>query len=327
MTKLSAPYSRPVLEELLEGLLPGDLKIFDEPKEIRPSEFIKKISKALMIAEVPSLDLAIFEFHHSSAGDPRIELSKEIFRMLAESFKHRALVVLSNSESKQWRFSLMTIDLDLNEKGKVKHLYSNPRRSSYMLGSEAKIVTPTRYLCAQGPVESFEALQKRFSVEVVNNEFYKEIAKLYDELVGVEKTEGELKHPNQASAGHEFVIRLLGRIIFCWFLREKHGASGVPLIPEVILSSAAAEQNNYYHTVLAPLFFETLNKSLDRREEKFQRGAFKSIPYLNGGLFNQEVEDHYRFDKLKQLSTPDLVSVPDKWLRKLFMNWWLFIAF
>ncbi len=90
------------------------------------------------------------------------------------------------------------------------------------------------------------------------------------------------------------------------------------MIPQDILSSSAAKTENYYHSVLAPLFFEVLNKRDVSREETFRKDLYATIPYLNGGLFNPDSDDHYKFDKSLQLSVPGLVDVPDTWLRKFF---------
>jgi type I restriction-modification system DNA methylase subunit len=85
------------------------------------------------------------------------------------------------------------------------------------------------------------------------------------------------------------------------------------------LSREAANQLNYYHVTLAPLFFEILNKPIEtERINKYKNGIYKEIPYLNGGLFNNDTTDHYNFDITQEMSTSGLVEVPDLWLRKLF---------
>lgn len=318
MIDLTAKYNSSILKGLLKAFLPDDLEFLHQAKDVRLSQQFKRIKKAHVLAEVPSLDLSIIELHHSSTSDPRVEISKEAFRIMAESFKHRAIVASKNMNSDQWRLSLMTIDLDINTKGQAKQIYSNPRRYSYLLGPDSKVVTPGKYLLGIGKAKSFEDLQKRFALEVVNNEFYKEIAKLYDELVGTDKVERTLKYPGKEEESYEFAVRLIGRIIFCWFLREKKSESNVPLIPKDLLSLEAANTKNYYHQVLAPLFFEVLNKAPEKRTPRFKINGFQKIPYLNGGLFKDDDIDHYGFDKELEDSVAGLVDVPDAWLLKLF---------
>ncbi|MBP6045106.1 Eco57I restriction-modification methylase domain-containing protein [Candidatus Woesebacteria bacterium] len=205
----------------------------------------------------------------------------------------------------------------MSKSGKVLKKFSNPKRYSYLLGKGAKLATPYKFL-GSGAVKNFDDLQKRFSVEVVNDEFYQGIASMYDRLVGAEFHEALLKYPSSGESAHQFAVRLIGRIVFCWFLREKKSLGGKPLIDKSILSEDAVEAPNYYHEFLAPLFFEVLNKPIGKRHDNFKSGTFGDTPYLNGGLFSAQHEDHYKFDSLIGKSVPGLVDVPDGWIKEFF---------
>ena len=263
------------------------------------------------------LDLHILTVEHSSTEDARVGVSLDIFKLMKKYSLQNALVA-AYSKSDNWRYSLITSNLSVNDKGKVTKEFSNPRRYSFVLGPNQKVLTPYKQLVQSGKISNIEGLSKRFSLEVVNNEFYREIAKLYDELVGTEKVARKLNYPSVGDESHEFAVRLIGRIIFCWFLREKKSNAGVSLVPSSILSRVASNESNYYHNILATLFFEVLNKPISKRTDKFQKGAYKDIPYLNGGLFSDDGIDHYKFDKDLELSVRGLVDVPDTWLHDLF---------
>lgn len=101
-------------------------------------------------------------------------------------------------------------------------------------------------------------------------------------------------------------------------MREKKSSAEKPLVHHSVLSLAAAKENDYYHNLLAPLFFEVLNKPIDKRIEQFRTGVTGDIPYLNGGLFTPQYEDHYKFDPELGQSVPGIVDVPDEWIRSLF---------
>lgn len=53
----------------------------------------------------------------------------------------------------------------------------------------------------------------------------------------------------------------------------------------------------YYHEVLEPLFFSTLNTPKESRDYEFLsqeiQGILREIPYLNGGLFSPQGDDFY----------------------------------
>lgn len=97
-------------------------------------------------------------------------------------------------------------------------------------------------------------------MEGVNQEFYKGIEK-YFEYIHNDVIKYFDKDENKAK---EFALRFLGRVLFCWFLREKE------LIPNDILNSGVFEnlkyKENYYSDVLEDLFFNVLNMDMEKRK-------------------------------------------------------------
>jgi len=142
--------------------------------------------------------------------------------------------------------------------------------------------------------------QKAFDVEKVNKDFYKQIARFYYRLTGKEGQKRELVLPyvgddtGSISIYEEFAVRLIGRSIFCWFLKHKVSEeSNVPLIPPEALSLAAAQKTaDFYHSMLEPLFFEVMNKRINKRKS-LAIPRSEIIPFLNGGLFEQHPNDFY----------------------------------
>jgi adenine-specific DNA-methyltransferase len=306
---LANAYDRQAFLELVSNLLPKVTRDTRNVTGVSPN-----FSNIVSLGSSPDLDLQIFEVKVLGSLDKRAAIASDAFKLMKSTASYRTLVAFYSDDTKHWRLSLITAQPTLND-GKVVTKISNPKRFSYLLGPGSKLATPNKQLVSKGKVTDFEDLSKRFALEVVNNEFYNEITKLYDTLVGTDEIAGTLKYPGLGELRHEFAVRLIGRIIFCWFLREKRSAQGSPLIPQEVLSRNAAKQDNYYHSVLAPLFFEILNKHINTREDNFREGAYGSIPYLNGGLFNPDPDDHYRFDMSLKASVPGLVNVPDDWLR------------
>lgn len=279
---------------------------------------LKTTTDAVYLGESPDLDLAVFELTHTSSSDARVTLATEGFKLMKDSSNFRALIAYVPEKSNDWRLSLMTATPDTTEKGKVILKLSNPRRYSFFLGESAKVNTPYQFLIKQEGVKDFDELQKRFSLEVVNRDFYKEISQAFTQLVN-----GQLKLPfvNDKSQTHlEFAVRLIGRIIFCWFLREKKSETGLPLMPKQILSLEAAKQNeDYYHSVLEPIFFEVLNKPIKSRRDDFTKEPYSSVPYLNGGLFSPQEDDYYKRTKGDlQSQFYNTLVIPNKWLIDFF---------
>lgn len=322
MMQLNEKYDR---EDFLDFLINHFLTDFE--KDVRPvnPKGLTIINNASYLGQSKSLDLHIFELSYSeSHANKRIALATDGFRIMQSTATFNALIVFNPQNKKNWRLSLMTANPEKNEKGGVSVHLSNPRRFSFELGGNAKINTPYNFLIKKGKISNLDDLRKRFSIEVVNKEFYAQIAELFTELVGGTRGEGrnQRKYPGiialpsvskESKENHEFAVRLIGRIIFCWFLREKKSDSDLPLISKEILSLEASNDNpDYYHSILEPLFFEVLNKSFKFRAEEYKNSLFGKTPYLNGGLFTPQTWDYYD-SKLRFI-----LNIPDEWIRKLF---------
>ncbi|HAM38062.1 MAG TPA: type II restriction endonuclease [Elusimicrobia bacterium] len=327
----SQPYNQDIfLGFLKDNFLPNDFVISKEKINLTDLSFKpERIQKIELLGEVLSLDLKIYEIHHESENDPRVTLSRETFRIMANYSTKKALILFYSKNSPNYRFSLTTIDLKL-EDTRVTKEYSNPRRYSFFLGPAAKTRTPEQYLENKGRIKDFDDLKNRFSIEIVNKEFYNKIAEVFTNLAGgsrkigsksINAGSGALKLPstNDDILRKEFTVRLIGRLVFCWFLKKKHSDSNIPLLPEEVLSVNAINENkNYYHTILEPLFFEVLNTPINEREKKYEAIPWNQIPFLNGGLFNPHIHDFYEPGILGISKHIGNLEIPDKLLKNLF---------
>jgi predicted RNA methylase len=124
------------------------------------------------------------------------------------------------------------------------------------------------------PITDFDTLhaawEQIFNVELLNERFYRELANWYFwalpqvEFPNDTKKDSEEKH--QASS----LIRLLTRLIFSWFLKEKN------LIPEELFHPVELDKilkgfdpesetsSIYYQAILQNLFFATLNQRMGK---------------------------------------------------------------
>ena len=171
-------------------------------------------------------------------------------------------------------------------------------------------------------VELHNAWRKTLDTTELNKKFYRELANWYFWAIqNVEFPDDAEKDKNIRNATN--VIRLITRVIFVWFLKEKG------LIPEDLFNQTRLKQilnykdkNNstYYKAILHNLFFATLNTEMNTKDKpdsrKFRgknKGGgqdqhymihnvfryedyflnpqnalkmyFDNIPFLNGGLF------------------------------------------
>lgn len=180
----------------------------------------------MKLGESISLSTSVIVIRGTRNLSSRVTLTNNTFKILKNYGIYRALVVYLNEDDSVWRLSLLTATPTFDSSGKVIITYSNPRRHSYVLGTEVGIATARKYLATLGKIKDFDDLQFRFSIEVVNKDFYKEIAEHFYELVGRYGDKREvLKKPVLKLPGkrtkiehlQNYSVRLLGRIIFLWF--------------------------------------------------------------------------------------------------------------
>ena len=159
--------------------------------------------------------------------------------------------------------------------------------------------------------------QEVLSVSVLNKSFYEELSNWYDWAIESVRFPGEPKDsPRKDSFGEtkthraQNVIRLVTRLVFCWFIKEK-GLINARLFDKTELENwldlGEKSDSNYYKAILQNLFFATLNQNMNQRafrrdgqnynatnlfrykklfkDEQKAIKLFNETPFLNGGLF------------------------------------------
>ena len=239
-------------------------------------QYTKQVTR---LGECESLGLVVYEVCHSSKHDARVGLTKEAFRLLADEFCERALVFfVPEDDNNNYRFSLIEITLDQSESSsRISRRYSNPHRYSYYLGKGIAYYTPNKYLNEYGRVVSVEDLRNRFSVDVLTKAFYQELSDWYAWAIMVVRFPNDLKtlEDNQ-KYNSEAMIRLITRLIFVWFLKQRH------LVPDEFFDEqfianeliqgftphaestlfGKSYDSKYYKGVLQNLFFAMLNSPI-----------------------------------------------------------------
>ena len=371
---------------LKNNFLPEDF--ITETVTITPMQSMFYTSAITKLGASESLDLVVYEIRHKSKHDARVGLSKEAFRFLADEWENRALVIfVPDDNDDNYRFSLITIDLEETESGRVAKKYSNPRRYSYFLGKGIAYHTPNKYLNEKGRIKertengkqisAFEDLKNRFSVEVLTEAFYSELSDWYAWAVKTVRFPNKLDDTSDDDKFNaEATIRLVTRLIFVWFLKQKH------LIPdeffdeeyiadhllknfcpnEVVNLFGKSEESVYYKAILQNLFFAMLNSPITPEgkdtisERRFRNGrsdydnnklmryeslftdpelfvdiANRTVPFLNGGLFDclDDKDNHNYIDGFsdrdavqKALIVPDYLFFGEEVGKNIDLSEW-----
>jgi len=324
---LSEKFNLQNFTDWIEKFLPElslDLRKVDVPNGLSDVKSIQTLGESNI-----GVRIFVIETERDPSGR-KIGLAKESFNIIKNYGTPNALIAYYSEDSSKWRLSLLTSTAEWSE-GKIITKLSNPKRQSYVLGPHSKVNTPTRFLLKKDSVTDVADLKSRFSLEVVNKEFYKEISESFIKLIGgtqgtgrnQKKYDAVLKLPSIADHSQtsiEFAVRLIGRIIFCWFLREKKSSDSTSLMPKELVSlEAINNHSDYYHQVLEPIFFEVLNQQVKARKDPFYNKPYSLIPYLNGGLFSPHEDDFYKRNNSDfQSQFHNTLVIPDEWFVELF---------
>jgi methylase of polypeptide subunit release factors len=127
--------------------------------------------------------------------------------------------------------------------------------------------------------EFHSLLWDSFDLHPVNKRFYEGISQRFVNL----KMHLESAEILDSKHAAQFANRLIGRVIFLWFLDKK---SYICEASEYFSSQEFDDDTNYYRAKLEPLFFDVLNVPIQSRTVNDH-----ATPFLNGGLFEKKPDD------------------------------------
>lgn len=313
----------PYLQKLIQSFSPQALFRFlnDKNPKIEPVHILLPSLDAdnfiggEKVGEVPLSaheNLAVYSIQVNKALSERSgkKMQYDLAKKLLKDANDDAGIFVFYDAKGDFRFSLVYA----NYLGK-KRDWSNFRRFTYFVSPK---LTNKTFLdrIGNGDFSSLKGIQEAFSVEKVTKEFYEQISYWYFWACK------ECRFPEDAEKeenGREIsVIRLITRLIFVWFMREK-----ALVRPELFdkrqvsawLKELEPQSSSYYLAILQNLFFATLNTpQKDRQFRSEIRGPkghnpdfgneyvyrhqalfahpellqeyFSDIPFLNGGLFD-----------------------------------------
>jgi hypothetical protein len=227
------------------------------------------------------------------------------------------LAVFHQPGKGDWRLTYASKRSQLDEDTlEITSVQTAPRRYTFLLGENEPCRTAAGRLAEireRGEHLTLEDVEKAFSVERLNKEFFKLYKEHYDRFVAhllapervqaVRAAFGIATHTDKTAQDkadkpiRDFVKRLLGRLVFLHFLQKKGWMGCKPggkawqggdpdfLASYFALAEAKGEADQFHSRWLLPLFFEALNKDQDERPGHLFAPTGTRIPYLNGGLF------------------------------------------
>jgi adenine-specific DNA-methyltransferase len=314
-----APYKRQAFIE--NGLLPtfqgkvSNLKIYDaqglQPIELTASEQNYAIS-AVKYGEFQTLDEIprTVELYEIIVNDNKqIERSRVGLGALVKKhiIGNNAILVnfaYQNPEKRSWRFSFIARD-GVFQDGEMQIKDTHPKRYTYVFGEpeETYKTALDRFFVLGNELEiTINKIKDAFGVEAMSKAFFDEYRDVH--YAGFVDYLMRSNFKKSAFNGNDkdvrdFVKKLLGRIVFLYFLQKKGwlGAkdtsykNGDKNFMTNFFKKAEAN-DAFYANWLSKLFYDALNNERPNDDFKMPDGEVVKIPYLNGGLFEKETNKY-----------------------------------
>lgn len=281
-------------------------EVLDEDAEDRKGYFLGSMTTQ----DNYELGFFYYEMEDGSVLRRKVGLRNLIRPYLGYGFD-AALAVFNDGTN--WRLSLIC---DLKEDA------TSTKRFTYVFGDEkAYYKTPIlRFESLRTKANEFLEIKKAFSVEALSDDFFDEYRKQYAEFVKfltgkeyvkkgkkwVEQKTGEpdaqyfTSFKKDDKLVRDYIKKMMGRIVFLYFLQSKGWLAGnLHYMHDLFYDASDEVKGDFLDEVLEPMFFGLLNtKPVDRSSAPLVNGVgvkyipnADEIPYLNGGLFQQEKID------------------------------------
>ncbi len=230
-------------------------------------------------------------------NDTSLERARSAQRnFIAKQISEAALVAFVSPSKKNWRFSFIRSSYKFDQNNKLQHEISQARRYSFLAGEDESCHTAQQQLLSllTNNIKSIKEIEDAFSVEQVTQKFFDEFSRLINVIIdSLRKNDNIIQYFEKSDiSDKEFAKKLLGQIIFIYFLQKK-GWLGVPEDgkwgqgPKNFLRNRFVqdkqENRNFFCYTLEPLFYEALARK--NNNDYYAKFACK-IPFLNGGLFD-----------------------------------------
>ncbi|MDR0604231.1 MAG: Eco57I restriction-modification methylase domain-containing protein, partial [Bacteroidales bacterium] len=332
---LKQAYSRNNWQQWLQNIFAQQIVFETQPEQITLQKGkAKSIERFASISLVDGKNLAVLDI----VTDKDVQIARnrvalrEIGFQLIDHDRYHGLLAFYHSEDttqQEYRLSFISSETVIDENGNFTIQNTNPKRFTYVLGeneSTRTVVERLKKIAEKAGNITLEDVKDAFSVETLTKEFYKE---LFDWYQWALSDEMGVTYPNDTSTEaddriiQEHLIRLITRLIFVWFIKQKKLISNeifdVINLQDILkdFNPMSNTEGNYYNAILQNLFFATLNRPVNERkfatDKNFQgkdehygiktlfRNAnegnyfkksqeeiielFKQAPFLNGGLF------------------------------------------
>ena len=313
---IESRYNREAWQGLLHDIFHNNVKFWSKPIPIQVSSRLAKT--ALRLGNITLSDgetIAVYEVELNDKVD--ISRNKRGIRdMLTSDWRGMgyigAFVFSYRKNESSLRFSYVSETWNFDKDGNYEKRSTDTMRYTYLLGEGRGCRTAIdRFTTLKESKQALSDITAAFSVETLTKLFYKD---LFDWYLWAISPDGNISFPNNTAIEEDDredlekkIIRMITRIIFVWFIKQKNLVPGNLFdenFIETILKdfdSQSSTSGTYYNAILQNLFFATLNRAIeDENGEK--RGFAERVGFT-------DVKTLYRYDELFTISKDEIIRL------------------
>jgi adenine-specific DNA-methyltransferase len=305
--------------------LPGSPEIPIEALELSPKS-AESIWKTHLIADrsqgTESLQVLLFQLHPDELAIPSAIGNR--MRSIAQSLCRRPsnFLLLGTTDYNQIAFvnPRKSFDQKMNLRVGVRKLLIDRHNPTAYDRDRLEAIAAHDL----SPQQIYQRHCDAFDVEKLTKRFYEGYKELFEYVSKVLLAANSHPYFNDPIRLQQFVQRLLGRVMFLYFLQKKGFLNEDRDFLKTQYKQLAPDpdDHDFYTQVLEPLFFDILNKQRSNSSSQFGK-----IPYLNGGLFERDygagILDNIGLETPERVSLPNSLFDPtgDKGVLKFFNSY------
>ena len=285
-----------------------------EPLDIKPEEGTGYYWGKLSTSDTYEISFFYLKMH--SAIDRRKVGLRQLIEKYIKIDSDAGIAVFDDGN--HWRLSFIT---------DMRGEKTSPKRFTFVFGDpENHYLTPvTRFMELQRKGISYANIRDAFSVEALTKQFYNDLFDWY--TWALDPTSGVYfpNNPNTTEDDRDKLdtkmIRLITRLMFVWFIKQKKDANGNGLVPEGLFDPEELKlylkefdpqsmtSSNYYQAILQNLFFATLNRPIKTitydkdGNEHVERRCFAT------NKDKPDVKSKYRYQELFKINEDEILRL------------------
>ena len=285
-----------------------------EPLDIKPEEGTGYYWGKLSTSD--TYEISFFYLKMNSAIDRRKVGLRQLIEKYIKIDSDAGIAVFDDGN--HWRLSFIT---------DMRGEKTSPKRFTFVFGDKSKYykTAVSRFTELQRSGISYKNIKAAFSVEALTKQFYNDLFNWYtwalDSSSGVYFPNNPNTKEDDRDKLDTKLIRLITRLMFVWFIKQKKDENGKGLVPDNLFDTEelslylrdfnplSMTSGNYYQAILQNLFFATLNRPIKNVTYDKEGNEIVERRCFATNKDKPDVKSKYRYTELFKISEDQILRL------------------